>query len=173
MESLHPKPFWQDFSFSARLYENARNVVRFLGERDPFVRLTARRSAVVRATTEDTARRLSKMGISKVQVLPAIGLSAEELETLPKLPTPEDFSLKFISIGRLIHWKGFHLGLRAFALAGLPDAEYWLIGSGVEKQRLEILAEQLGISGQVKFWGELSRPENFIKVGRESRTATS
>ena len=160
-----PKTFWQDFSLGARLYETARNIVRFLGERDPFMRLTARRSAVVRATTKDTATRLSQMGISKVQVLPAIGLSAEELETLPKLSIPEDSPLKFISIGRLIHWKGFHLGLRAFALAGLTDAEYWLIGNGVEKQRLKTLAKQLGIARQVKFWGELSRKETLLKLG--------
>lgn len=160
-----PQAFWQDFSISARLYEMARNLVRFLGERDPFMRLTARRSAIVRATTEDTATRLHKMGIGKVQVLPAIALSAEELEILPQLSQPPASPLRFISIGRLIHWKGFHLGLRAFAQAGLADAEYWLIGNGAEKQRLELLAAQLGIAHQVKFWGKLDRQETLLKLG--------
>lgn len=160
-----PQAFWQDFSISARLYETARNLVRFLGERDPFMRLTARRSAIVRATTEDTATRLHKMGIGKVQVLPAIALSTEELEILPQLPQPQASPLRFISIGRLIHWKGFHLGLRAFAQAGLADAEYWLVGDGAEQQRLKTLAAQLGIAHQVKFWGKLDRQETLLKLG--------
>lgn len=160
-----PAAFWQDFSFSARIYETARNLVRWLGERDPFLRLTARRSAVVRATTEDTASRLHQLGINQVQVLPAIALSTEELEVLPQLPPPPRKPLRFISIGRLIHWKGFHLGLRAFAQAGLTDAEYWLVGDGSEQQRLQQLATQLGIADQVKFWGKLDRQETLSKLG--------
>lgn len=160
-----PAAFWQDFSFSARIYETVRNLVRWLGERDPFLRLTARRSAVVRATTEDTASRLHQLGINQVQVLPAIALSTEELEVLPQLPPPPRKPLRFISIGRLIHWKGFHLGLRAFAQAGLTDAEYWLVGDGSEQQRLKQLATQLGIADQVKFWGKLDRQETLSKLG--------
>ena len=45
--------------------------------------------------------------------------------------------MRFVSIGDLLHWKGFHLGLRAFAAADLPNAEYWLIGDGPERARLE------------------------------------
>ncbi|MEO1342468.1 MAG: glycosyltransferase, partial [Cyanobacteria bacterium J06635_13] len=71
-----------------------------------------------------------------------------------------------ISIGRLLHWKGFHLGLRGFAKANLPDAEYWLVGDGAERQRLEALAKELGIAAQVKFWGRLPRQETLEKLGQ-------
>lgn len=160
-----PKPFWQDFSLRARVYETARNIVRWVGERDPFVHLTARRSAVVRATTEDTAKRLYKMGVTDVQILPESGLPAEEIARLVQYKMPEDGPVRFISMGRLLHWKGFHLGVRAFAQANLPETEYWLLGDGPELERLTTLAEELGIISQVKFWGRLPREETLRKLG--------
>lgn len=160
-----PKAFWKDFSFRARVYETARSLVRWIGERDPFVHLTAKRSAVVRSTTEDTAKRLYKMGVTDVQILPESGLPAEEIARLAQYGMPERGPVRFISMGRLLHWKGFHLGLRAFAQANLPDAEYWLVGDGSEGQRLANLAEELGIAPQVKFWGRLPREETLGKLG--------
>jgi glycosyltransferase involved in cell wall biosynthesis len=160
-----PKPFWKDFSFRGKVYEILRSLARALGELDPFVHLTARRSVLARATTEDTAKRLRKLGATKVEVLSQLGLSQEEISQLTKYANYEHNSLKFISIGRLLHWKGFHLGLRAFARADLPQAEYWIVGDGPERQRLQLLAEKLGISSQVKFWNKLSRQETLDKLG--------
>ncbi len=160
-----PKEFWQDFSRYAKTYEIVRNFVRFLGELDPFVHLTAKRSAMVSATTEDTAHRLYKMGVSHVQILPAIGLTQEEITHLGNYKMLETAPVRFVSIGRLLHWKGFHLGLRAFAQAKLSDAEYWIVGDGPERDRLRNLAQDLGIAHQVKFWGELPREETLAKLG--------
>ena len=160
-----PQSFWHDFSFSARLYEIARSAVRSIGEKDPFVRLTARRSAVVISTTEDTAKRLYKMGVEQVQISPESGLSDEDISLLAHYPLPDYAPVRFISMGRLLHWKGFHLGLQAFAKAGLLDAEYWILGDGSELQRLKYLTAKLGISTQVKFWGRLPRQETLSKLG--------
>ena len=63
--------------------------------------------------------------------------------------------VRFISMGRFLHWKGYHLAVRAFSQANLPDAEYWLLGDGPERKRLEAHAQDLGIASQVKFWGRL------------------
>ena len=48
--------------------------------------------------------------------------------------------IRFVSVGQLIHLKGFDISLRAFALANIAGAEYWLIGDGRERRRLEELA---------------------------------
>ncbi|MEY3332729.1 MAG: 2-deoxystreptamine glucosyltransferase, partial [Cyanobacteriota bacterium] len=77
-----PASFWQDFNFNGKIYEIARSGARWLGEQDPFVRLTAKRSAVVRATTKDTAQRLYQMGVNHVQILPESGLSTADIEHL-------------------------------------------------------------------------------------------
>jgi glycosyltransferase involved in cell wall biosynthesis len=160
-----PKEFWRDFSQKAKIYELVRDFVRFLGELDPSVHITAKRSAVVSATTEDTAKRLYKMGVKNVDVMPAIGLTKEEIEHLAEYGIAENSPVRFISIGRLLHWKGFHLGLRAFAQANLPDAEYWILGDGPERDRLHALAQDLGIAQQVKFWGELPRETTLTLLG--------
>ncbi len=162
-ESAPPK-FWQDFSWRAKMYELARNIVRYLGEKDPFVRLTIQRSAVVRATTEDTAKCLYKIGASKVDIVPEVGLLKDEVEVLSQYPLPDGQPIRFISVGRLLHWKAFHLGLKAFAKAGLSDAEYWVVGDGPELERLTSLASKYGVEKQVKFWGRLSREETLVKL---------
>ncbi|MBD2355803.1 glycosyltransferase [Tolypothrix sp. FACHB-123] len=160
-----PKSFWQDFSGRAKAYEIARNIVRGFGELDPFVYLTAKKSAVVRATTEDTAQRLYRMGVNDVDILPESGLPEEEIARLGQYPMPDSAPIRFISMGRLLHWKGFHLGLRAFAQANLATAEYWIVGDGPESQRLQTLAETLGIAPRVKFWGRLPREQTLSKLG--------
>jgi len=161
-----PKTFWHDFGLRGNAYEMLRNLARWLGEHDPFVRTTARRSILARATTEDTAQRLRKLGASKVEILSQLGLSTEESAQLAKYALPKSNSVRFISIGRLLHWKGFHLGLRAFAQADLPgNVEYWIVGNGPELARLQALTEELNIAHKVKFWNKLSREETLHKLG--------
>ncbi|MBW4560968.1 MAG: glycosyltransferase family 4 protein [Mojavia pulchra JT2-VF2] len=160
-----PKKFWQDFNFRAKAYETARILTRSLGELDPFVHMTARKSAIVRATTEDTAQRLYKMGVKYVNILSESGLLHEEIAALSQYKMPDNYPVRFISMGRLLHWKGFHLGLRAFAQANLPEAEYWIIGDGPEREQLQTLAQNLGIAQQVKFWGTLSREKTLENLG--------
>lgn len=161
-----PKSFWRDFSFRAKLYETARILWRWIGEQDPFVRLTIKNSAVIRATTKDTVERLHKLGAKNVEISPESGLPTEEITNLAQYKLPQDTPIRFISMGRLLHWKGFHLGLRAFAAAKLTDAEYWICGDGVEQERLIALANKLGITKQVKFWGRLPREETLEKLGQ-------
>lgn len=160
-----PDPFWRDFSFRNRVYEILRSAARWFGERDPFARMTARRSTIVRVTTQDTAIRVQEMGAKKIEVFPEASLTKEEIVRLTQCASTDITAVRFISMGRLLHWKGFHLGLRAFALAALPEAEYWVLGDGPERQRLEALAAELGIANQVKFWNRLPRDEALQKLG--------
>ena len=161
-----PGPFWKDFSLRAKAYEIARLTVRKIGELDPFVHLTAKRSAVVRATTMDTAIRLCRMGAKDVEVITESGLFNDEIDRLAQLEFPSHTPIRFISMGRLLHWKGFHLGLRAFAQADLSEAEYWVCGDGAEWDRLHQLVKELKIESQVKFWGKLPRDQVLEKLGQ-------
>ncbi|BAZ06803.1 glycosyltransferase family 4 protein [Calothrix sp. NIES-3974] len=159
-----PKAFWQDFSLRAKVYEISRNFMRWLGEIDPFVKITATKSCLVRATTEDTAKRLQYLGVKNIQVISESGLPKQEIISLGKYPIPNERVTKFMSMGRLLHWKGFHLGIRAFATANLPNSEYWILGDGPERQRLEKLAIELGVRTKVKFWGRLPRSQSLEKL---------
>ncbi len=161
-----PKPFYRDFSLKAKIYEFLRDLTRWLGEIDPFTQLTVRRSALAWATTADTAKRLITMGGNNVQVLSQVGLLPEEVSQLEQFSVSDEVPLRFLSVGRFLHWKGFHLGLRAFAQAELPpEAEYWLIGKGPEAAKLQALAAELGIADRVKFFDEMPRTDLMHKLG--------
>ncbi len=154
-----PMAFWADFSLKNKLYEILRWLWRAFGELDPLARTTAARSAIAYAATADTASRITHMGATRVEIMSGIALSDLEIDRLSHCPAPLQLPLRFISIGRLLHWKGFHLGLRAFAQANLPVAEYWIVGEGAERDRLQALAVELGIGERVKFCGSQSRSE--------------
>jgi len=162
-ESAPPK-FWKDFSLRARLYELARDTVRNIGQRDPLVSLTIRNTSVVRATTDDTAERLYRMGANEVHIVPEVGLLDEEIEILNQCPLPSTQPIRFISMGRLLHWKGYQISVQAFAQANLPDAQYWLVGEGPELDNLKELAEKNGVADQVKFWGRLPREDTLERL---------
>lgn len=161
-----PRAFWQSFGWRGKVYEFARNAARWLAERDPFVHLTARRSVLAQATTDETAQRLRYLGAKTVEIQSQVGLSQTQIDELAAFITGDCPPTRFISIGRLLHWKGFHLGLRAFAEAKLPEtAEYWIVGDGPERDRLQVLVSELGIAAQVKFLGKLSRQNTFKCLG--------
>lgn len=159
-----PKAFWKGFSLKGRMYERFRETARWLGEHDPFVRRTAKNSSLGLATTEDTAARLKSLGLKKVAIIGESSLAESEINQLESAPFSNGKSVRFISMSRLLHWKGIHLSLRAFAHANLPLAEYWIVGDGPERKRLEALTQELLISDRVFFWGLLSRHETIVKL---------
>jgi glycosyltransferase involved in cell wall biosynthesis len=159
-----PETFRSALGFRGKVFEATRNLARRLGEHDPLVRITARRSTLALATTGETAERLRRLGTTDIRVFTAVGLDAQDIGLLRLLKTYEGSAIRFISIGRLLHWKGFHLGLRAFAQAGPSDAEYWIVGDGPEGERLQALAKELGIARQVKFWGGMPREETLRRL---------
>ena len=79
--------------------------------------------------------------------------------------TPADkrgFTLLFV--GRLVREKDLPTLLRAVALLGdrVPALELWIVGGGAERASLEALAEQLGISARVRFWGQQTSTAPFF-----------
>lgn len=159
-----PKSFWLGLGTKGLLFEGIRELSRWLSEFDPFVRITARRSAWAFATTPDTALRMRKLGAKNVDILSEAALSPINLSFLSELKKQESKPFRFLSLGRLLPLKGFHLGIEAFARANLDGAEYWIIGDGPDRTRQESLAKRLGVSSKVKFFGNLPRFEALQKM---------
>ncbi|ALF54788.1 glycosyl transferase family 1 [Nostoc piscinale CENA21] len=160
-----PRTFWQDFHLRGKIYEVIRNLIRWTREKDPFVSFTAKKSFLAWGMTQDTAEKLKKLGAANVKVFSPVGLSQQEIDCLAQSSLTKTAPVIFLSIGRLLHWKGFYLGLKAFAQANLTDAEYWIIGDGPDLKYLQALTEKLGITQQVKFWGKLPREKIFQLLG--------
>lgn len=161
-----PKEFYKSFSLKGKIYECLRDAARSVGEKDPFVLMSIRRAKLVLAKVRETGDRLSLLGAKEVQIYPESGISIEEFEKLGILNSEKSRKFRVISIGRLLHWKGFHLGLMAFSrlLAEYPSSEYWIIGDGPERRGLEFMAMRLGIEHEVKFFRELPRNEVLEKL---------
>jgi len=163
-----PSPFVREFSFKGRMFERLRACSKWMGERDPFVRRAVRKSSVALVATRETRERLETMGASRIEFLPGqTAVNADEIARLGALPPPSDAGrgVRFFSAGRLLHWKGYHLGLRAFAAMKSSDTEFWIAGEGPEKGALDLLARRLGIESRVKFLGSLSRDRAMEVMG--------
>ena len=128
-----------------------------LVRRDPLVRLTARNSRLTLANADETVQRVRSLGARTVRVFGETGVDPGCSRRASRLP--ELAALRFASMTRLVHWKGVHLGLRAFARLAVADAVYWVIGDGPEETRLAALARELGIADRVEFHPGLSRAE--------------
>jgi len=162
-----PASLLKDLTLGELIQELIRLLIHRLSEWDPFLWLTAKRSKIALATTEDTAKRLAKLGAENIKVLSQLGLEDREIERLSHIEPAQ--TCRFVSIGRLLYWKGFHLSLQAFAAADLPATiDYWIIGDGPDYTRLTKLAEDLNIASRVHFLGKLSREDTLSKLKESS-----
>jgi glycosyltransferase involved in cell wall biosynthesis len=99
-------------------------------------------------------------------VLSNAGLAREDIRQLSAIRLRHHGPFRLISVGRLLHWKGFELSIRAFERfhRQFPESEYWLIGDGPEGKRLRKLAQSLGIAESLTFWGEVPRWQVLEKL---------
>jgi glycosyltransferase involved in cell wall biosynthesis len=109
-------------------------------------RAAVRQADLVFTHSALTASRLTTwLGVDpeRVMILPPAGI-----ESLPKRePLPK--TVDCIFIGRLLSHK--HVDVILQALAKLPGTTGLIIGSGPERDRLQTLASELGISDRVRF----------------------
>jgi glycosyltransferase involved in cell wall biosynthesis len=161
-----PWSFWKSYSLRGRLHELVRTIGLKRGDWDPLVRFTARQATIALATTAQTQERLCAIGCKSVELLPHAALDEKEIRELQNVPQRTEGRFRIFSIGRMLHWKGFHLGLEAFARLHrfFPDSEYWMIGDGPERASLQKLTRELGIENNVTFLGQISRNEVLAKI---------
>ena len=159
-----PKSFLGQLSPYGRMYEYMRSIAKWIGEKDPLVRLTAKRSSLSIATTKETAKRLAAIGSKRIEILTQCGIGETELEFFKIRRTSPQNQIIFISIGNLLHLKGFHLSIRAFHFANLQNSQYWLVGDGPERQRLHSLARDLKMEHRICFWGRLPHADTLAKL---------
>jgi glycosyltransferase involved in cell wall biosynthesis len=160
-----PRGFWGSLSLYGKVYEIMRSIAQWIGRRDPFVRLTAWRAGIGMASTEGTEARLRELGCRETMVFPT-GLPECDRLRLGGIPFRQGSPFRACSVGNLLHLKGCELGLRAFAEAQLEVAssEYWIVGDGPERKRLEVLSGELGVAANVMFWGMIPREQALERL---------
>ena len=144
---------WQGMSLEALRLAGPK-IVRL----DPMMRKTLDRVSVAVPSSNETARALSRYRFDQV-VAPSVGFEPD------RMPTVVQPRHEIVSVGRLLDWKGFHLGLRAFAQMTDEDLRYAIIGDGPARNRLMQLARDLGIEHRVDFTGRLESHETVRRIG--------
>lgn len=161
-----PRIFYKYFSIRGRIYEYLRDIVRWIAEKDIFVKQTARNAVLVLATTKDTYRKLNKLGTERVKIFSQIAFDKADYNQIACIKNSKTNNYKILSIGRLLHWKGFQFGIYALEkfLHNYPNAEYAIIGDGPEKNNLKKLISNLGLESRVKIINNIPRKELLCKL---------
>ena len=159
-----PRPFWKLFSFRAQALESIRSLLQFCAcHLDPNSRKTSQKASLIIGRTAVTSALFSRDYPDKVLTLVETGIDRLQLENAPAPPqrAPGSGGLQVLMVGRLIHWKGFALGIAAFQKLAAQDRQATLqvIGSGPEEASLRRLAARAGLAHRVVFHGQLPHGE--------------
>jgi glycosyltransferase involved in cell wall biosynthesis len=152
-----PASFVSELPLRERVFEMTRNNVRALASRSSALRDTARAATIGIGVTRESCAALRELGVRRIEQLPQAALTDEDLAVFNRIPPPPAGPFRVICMGRLIHWKGFHLAIRAFGIFARnnPEAELWLINDGPFQRELEKTAAQAGVASRVRFFGHL------------------
>ena len=92
----------------------------------------------------------------KLRVIPN-GIDTEIVQQISPWPHPRQY-LAFV--GRLVEEKQVEVLIDAFAQARIPDVDLLLVGTGVERERLQ----SKGASGRIHFLGRLERDQALAVI---------
>jgi glycosyltransferase involved in cell wall biosynthesis len=157
-----PLVFFGEFGWKVRLAEAARVALQKLACFDPALRLSVARSELAVGVTAQTTLALRQLGACHVKTLAAVALSEDEIIQIDQacaVKSAPRAELTVLFVGRLIAWKGVHLGLRALAQSASTNLHFRIIGDGPMRGFLEAEAQRLGIASRVTFAGVLPRSE--------------
>ncbi len=125
----------------------------------PSIRNTMKYAKYILVATEETKNKIPKKYLDKTIVVPAIGL---DYATDIRVREDSENNIKIIMAGRLIYWKAFDIGVKAFLKLRkkLSNVELHILGEGNQKERLmKIAGEELGRS--IFFEKRVSHDEIF------------
>jgi glycosyltransferase involved in cell wall biosynthesis len=160
-----PRPFVTELPLRDRFFEFVRDSVRAVSQLDPALRETARRATIAIGISRESCDELRKLGAPRVEQLPQAALADTELDFFSQFPPPPPGPFRAMCMGRHLHWKGFHLAIRAFALfhRTSPGSELWIANNGPFRGELEKTVQREGVADCVKFLGRVPTYEALME----------
>jgi glycosyltransferase involved in cell wall biosynthesis len=161
-----PRIFWKEFSLRGKVNEWLRAAALSLVRLVPVRARTEDRACAILAVSSVTARQIRFRNQHKITLFSQVGLDINEFDRLGDSGPNGSASFTLLSVGRLVHWKGFALAIKAFANLHqvVPDSQYWIVGDGPEKRKLTELSISLGLAGCVHFVSSLSRRDYLARL---------
>jgi phosphatidyl-myo-inositol dimannoside synthase len=124
----------------------------------------ARLVSITRFTLDATVKR-HELGETPAVILPpALPRQHPPFRNTSDGMSAESERPMVLTVGRISsveRYKGHDVMLEAWpsVLRHVPDAEYWIVGEGDDRKRLELKALELGIAGSLHFAGSVSPEE--------------
>jgi len=152
-----PRSLRRSLPFRHRMSEWARDAANAYAKVDPLLRIGLRRASRILCKTEETRRSLPHAYRSQGELFLEIGTEPDPSHHPPAHivgPEPKHpGSLRILFVGRLVHMKGLHLALPAFArlFETFPGSQFTIVGSGQQEHELRLLAAQLGIYHRIEW----------------------
>lgn len=163
-----PIGFSRTLSASSLTRERLRTSAVRTAEMLGWPQSASRHAAICLATSDGTADQLRRLGARHVDVFgPPVGISTASALALNQASLTQSRRPRFLCVGRLHAWKGFHIALRAFAeiAHGSDSASLDIVGTGPGERELRRLSAALGVADRVEFLGWLEREHLFRHVG--------
>lgn len=153
-----PRQLRKTFPLRGYLIDGIRDMANWAVRIDPLMAAVYRRAATTLCKTRETLERIPERFRGKCMVRAEVGIS-ESGRFPARRRKREGDDFRVLYVGRLVYWKGLHLGLRGFAkfLEAYPRSHLTVIGSGPDEAWLRSLALQLGIDGAVTWIPWLER----------------
>lgn len=131
--------------------------VEKIGKKEKFFGRVAHRHAdKVIAVSSPLAKKIEQHFNIKSVVIPNIA----DILSFNKISEKQGKNFTFVSVGNLIHKKGFDLLIEAFNRCEFDkNVSLLIIGEGEERDQLEKQIEELGLTKQVRLLGRLPRKE--------------
>ena len=140
-----PRLLRKTFPLRGYVIDFFRDIANWVVRVDPLMAAVFRRSAATLCKTGETLQSIPPRFHDKCLVQVELGTDVG-----PAAPRPvrgEEEGFRVLYVGRLVYWKGLHLGLAAFArlLESRPGATLTVIGNGPDEAWLRDTAQRLGI----------------------------
>lgn len=162
-----PKEFRKNIKHLDNIKEIFRDLILYLLKFNILFILNCNKANIIIVRTEDTARIIPLKYRNKVKLLLETGVNKISLYDYKKdIMHKNEDNILIISAGRLIHWKGFEFGIKAFynAQKKFQNIYYYIVGNGSDLKRLKKITKELGIANKVSFLGMLPRSEVIEKM---------
>lgn len=150
-----PQALRKSYSGKGQLLDWLRDVTNYLTRFDPFLRDTFRRATIIYIRSPDSLHLIPRQYRHKVRYHIEMGVDPSTFHPPDGMMAPraENSPIKLLFVGRLVYWKGMHLGLRAYArlIRNGLNASLTMVGEGPEEQPLRKLADKLGIRNRIEW----------------------
>jgi len=146
---IAPYKLRKGYSLKGKIIDFIRDISVFYIKMDPFINRFIKEAFIVFVTTEDTKKAIGSTFFNKVKIQHSIGVTNIKPH-FTNINRDKHFSVLYI--GRALHWKGMHLGIKGFNFfCKNKDVSLTLRSEGSERNKWEKLIKILGCESKINW----------------------